>query len=124
MKDLEQVNSELLNKGLSDFVIDTGSQSFVKYPTNYIDVMFDQISIQCGEIVYGNIEIYDLVFDNIKAIYLDVKSLVDQICVDFVQIVFIKSDNLYRVIIDQDGDQHSFDTTDINELINFINNFE
>mgnify|MGYP005995687053 CR=1 FL=1 len=124
MQDLKQVNSAILKAGLSDFTLDTGSQSFVKYPTNYIDMQCDNFSICLGHIIYGNITIYDQVFNNIKTIYLNCKDLINAVYVDFVQVTFIESDNIYRVIIDQDGDQHSFDSQNLKDLLNFINNFE
>lgn len=58
----------------SDFILDTGEQSFIVYPKNYINLIFDQYSIAIGEIVYGRIETYPI-FEQIEKVITFLVSL-------------------------------------------------
>ena len=103
------------------FTLEDGDQSFVVYPTNYIELVNDFISIQIGNVIYGNITEYKPILDNISALY---SLLTDyaEIIGDHCSISFI-NDN-YRLIwggvyIDQDGK----DFNSIEELITYLKEY-
>ena len=104
------------------FTLEDGDQSFVVYPTNYIELINDFISIQIGNVIYGNITEYKPILDNISALY---SLLTDyaEIIGDHCSISFI-NDN-YRLIwggccID---DQLERDFSCLEDLINFLKEY-
>lgn len=101
----------------SDFDIDTGSQSFVVYPTNYIDLVFDQYSITVGQIVYGRIDTYPI-FEQIGKVV----SFMDKLNLDHIFKVMIDGCNgfdftLYTFDLDDDLDMQSFSCDDVDDLL-------
>tara|TARA_R110000850_G_C9934722_1_gene462393 strand:- start:729 stop:1115 length:387 start_codon:yes stop_codon:yes gene_type:complete len=103
------------------FTLEDGDQSFVVYPTNYITLTNDFISIQVGHIIYGNITEYKPILDNISELYSLLTDYADTIG-DHCSISFINDDNSYRLIwggccIDEQDDQ---DFLSLNGLIDFL----
>ena len=105
------------------FTLDDGEQSFVVYPTNYINLVNDFISIQIAHVIYSNITEYELIISNISELYSLLTDYADTIG-DHCSISFINDDDNYRLIwggccID---DQDDKDFNSIEALIKFLKN--
>ena len=86
---LHQLKIDIATKiGVGHYTVSDGSQSFVVYPTNHIEVIADHASasIEVAKSVYGNVTVYDQVMEQLKELFTAAvnasDSINDSVCVN------------------------------------------